>query len=150
MNDRNKIIDYLYKKNIKIHVADRDKKFLNRKDYFNLLQNSKILINFNKAPNMNKIHFVGRATHAIASGCMLLEPHYTLLDRKYLTRNQDFVTYKNYTDLMEKINFYEKNIESANQISINGKKNLLKLYNESHIWKLLIEKEILNFHNAVF
>lgn len=150
MEERNKIINYLIKKNIKIHLANKDKKYLNRKEYFNLLQNSKILINFNRAPKSNKIHFVGRATHAIASGCMVLEPHFTHLDRKFLTSNQDFVTYINPDDLIDKIKFYEKNINLANQISQNGNKNLLKLYNETHVWKLLIEKSILNFHNAVF
>ena len=60
MDDRTTIINFLKNKNINLHISNRDEKYLNRKDYFNLLQNSKILINFNKAPSMNKIHFVGR------------------------------------------------------------------------------------------
>ena len=86
MDDRTTIINFLKNKNINLHISNRDEKYLNRKDYFNLLQNSKILINFNKAPSMNKIHFVGRATHAIASGCLILEPNYTHLDRDYLKK----------------------------------------------------------------
>lgn len=150
MDDRKNIINYLHNNNINFHFSNRDQKYLSRKDYFNLLQNSKILINFNKAPSLNKIHFVGRATHAIASGCLILEPNHTHLDRKYLTRNHDFITYNDQKDLLEKIKFYEKKTDLADQVSNNGNKNLLKLYNQNHIWANLIEKKILNFHNAVF
>ena len=42
-----------------------------------------------------------------------------------------------------------KNSDLAYHVSNNGRENLLKLYNQKHLWKILIEKKILNFHNAV-
>ena len=152
MPDREEILSFLKKNNLDINIFNRDRNFLDRKNYFKVLRNIKILINFTKAPqedplkkkfNISRIHFVGRATHGIASGCLLLEPERTYLSKNFLIKNRDFVSFKNKKDLLNKLIFHKENFEKSSAIAKRGQESLYKLYQNQHAWKILLEQNII-------
>ena len=68
----------------------------------------------------------------------------TLIDEKtsysdFFT-NKEIVTYKNYSDLVEKINKYKRNDKERQAIALNGKKKYLKYFNSSLVAKFLINR----------
>jgi hypothetical protein len=70
----------------------------------------------------------------------------TLIDEKtsysdFFT-NKELVTYKNYTDLVEKINKYKRNDKERKLIAYNGKKKYLKYFNSSVVAKYIINKTL--------
>ncbi len=135
--DREKNLKYL-KDRINIMIFDTDKKFFDTKTYKSYLQNTKILINFNKSPN-DRVHFVGRSLEAIACGCLLLEPQINYLKRDFMKQSLDFVEYKGMNDLIEKVNYYLSNIEMMKKISISGNSSLIHLYQEKNLWKYIFD-----------
>jgi spore maturation protein CgeB len=68
----------------------------------------------------------------------------TLIDEK--TSYSDFFTsreiviYKNFNDLVEKINKYKRNDKERRSIAYNGKKKYLKYFNSSLVAKYIINK----------
>ena len=70
----------------------------------------------------------------------------TLIDEKtfysdFFTK-KEIVTYKNYNDLIEKINRYKKNDNERKLIARNGKRKYLKYFNSSLVAKYILNKTL--------
>ena len=68
----------------------------------------------------------------------------TLIDEKtsysdFFTK-KEIVTYKNYNDLIEKINKYKKDDKERKLIAKNGKKKYLKYFNSTLVAKYILNK----------
>ena len=136
IRDREKDLEEI-KKYINIFIKDTDKEFLNADKYIEFLNNSKIVVNFNKSSN-GKVHFVGKSLEAIASGCLLFEPNINYLKRGFLKPDKDFIEYKDKDDLIKKVNYHLNNINKIQEIADRGRNNLMNLVKNKNLWKFII------------
>ena len=70
----------------------------------------------------------------------------TLIDEKtfysdFFTK-KEIITYKDYNDLVEKINKYKRNDKERKLIAKNGKKKYLKYFNSSLVAKYILNKTL--------
>ena len=85
-----------------------------------------------------KYYISDRITQLMGNGLM------TFIDEK--THYSDFFsskelfTYKNYSDLVEKINKYKRNEKDRKEIAKNGKLKYLKFFNSSKVAKFILNK----------
>ncbi len=139
-DDRELILRNLVNKNqnIKFDFYGLDKKQPIWGDNFkNILSKSKMGLNLSRGKPI-KYYSSDRITQLMGNGLM------TFIDEK--THYSDFfsskelVTYKNYSDLVEKINKYKRNEKERKEIAKNGKLKYLKFFNSSKVAKFILNK----------
>ena len=68
----------------------------------------------------------------------------TLIDEKTcysdFFSSKEIITYKNYSDLVEKINKYKRNDKDRKKIAKNGKLKYLKFFNSRKVAKFILNK----------
>ena len=109
-------------------------------DEFKLkLSNSKMGLNFSRGKPI-KYYSSDRIAQIMGNGLL------TLVDEKvcltdFFTK-KEIVTYKNYSDLIEKIKKYSKDDKERKSIAKNGKTKYLKHFNSDKVAKFIINKTL--------
>ena len=141
-DNREKILNKLIKnnKNIKFDFYGFDNKQPIWGDEFKQkLSLSKMGLNLSRGLPV-KYYSSDRIAQLMGNGLL------TLIDEKTLYSdfftNKEIVTYKNYSDLVEKINKYKRNDKERKAIALNGKKKYLKYFNSSLVAKFIINKTL--------
>lgn len=124
---------------INIKIIDTDQTHLPINEYIKMISSSKIVINFNTSKN-KKIHFKGKSLEIIACGSLLFEPKNSYLNKNFLTSGKHYVEFKDIEDLINKINYYNNNLDQLKKISGDGNNALLKLFEKRCIWKYLLDE----------
>ena len=141
-DDREKMLQKLIKEN-------KDVKFdfygLNNKqpiwgDNFKInLSNSKMGLNFSRGKPI-KYYSSDRLAQLMGNGLL------TLIDEKTFYSDffskKELVTYKNYSDLVEKIKRYKKNDKERKLIAKNGKNKYLKFFNSTLVAQYVLNKTL--------
>ena len=139
-DDREKLLKKLLKenRNIKFDFYGLDNKQPIWGDNFKLkLSNSKMGLNYSRGKPI-KYYSSDRIAQLMGNGLL------TLIDER--THYSDFfskkqiVTYKNYKDLVEKINKYKRDDRERKKIAENGKKVYLKYFNSTKVAKFILNK----------
>lgn len=91
----------------------------NQKELASIYSSSKINIDM---PNIDGKNMNYRTLEVLASNGFLLTPYNDLVVKQF-DDGKDIETYKNPEQLVDKINFYLKNLNLAQSIAYNGKKN---------------------------
>ena len=139
-DDREKLLKKLLNenKNIKFDFYGLDNKQPIWGDNFKLkLSNSKMGLNYSRGKPI-KYYSSDRIAQLMGNGLL------TLIDER--THYSDFfskkqiVTYKNYQDLVEKINKYKRDDRERKKIAENGKKVYLKYFNSTKVAKFILNK----------
>ena len=140
-DDREKLLKKLLNenKNIKFDFYGLDNKQPIWGDNFKLkLSNSKMGLNYSRGKPI-KYYSSDRIAQLMGNGLL------TLIDER--THYSDFfskkqiVTYKNYQDLVEKINKYKRDDRERKKIAENGKKVYLKYFNSTKVAKFILNKK---------
>ena len=59
---------------------------------------------------------------------------------RFFFSSKEIITYKNYSDLVEKINKYKRNDKDRKKIAKNGKLKYLKFFNSRKVAKFILNK----------
>lgn len=110
------------------------------KDYYNLLKNSKIIINSHAVKD---IRFSGniRMYEATGLGCLLITDYKEDLNDKFEI-NKEIVSYKNIDEIYQKVDYYLKNSDELEDIAKKGQERTKKEYSYESF-----AKEIFDFVN---
>jgi hypothetical protein len=130
---RKRYLDYLLKNNISIYNSNNERANfgnLSYKNYYQILSNSKIGINFSESVYRHQLK--ARVWQLMICETMLLETYNDQITF-YFEPGKDFIFFYNEQDLKEKINFYTKNDYLRTKIARNAKKKLCKLSNYDNI-----------------
>jgi len=108
-------------------------------NFKSILSNSKMGLNLSRGKPV-KYYSSDRLAQLMGNGLL------TLIDEKtfysdFFTKNE-IITYKNYNDLVEKINKYKRNDKERKLIARNGKKKYLKYFNSSLVAKYILNKTL--------
>ena len=139
-DDREKLLKKLLKenRNIKFDFYGLDNKQPIWGDNFKLkLSNSKMGLNYSRGKPI-KYYSSDRIAQLMGNGLLTLideRTHYS----DFFSRKQ-IVTYKNYKDLVEKINKYKREDRERKKIAENGKKVYLKYFNSTKVAKFILNK----------
>ena len=139
-DDREKLLGKLVKENkmIKFDFYGLDNKQPIWGDNFKVkLSNSKMGLNFSRGRPI-KYYSSDRLAQLMGNGLL------TLIDEKtsysdFFTK-KEIVTYKDYNDLIEKINKYKKDDKERKLIAKNSKKKYLKYFNSTLVAKYILNK----------
>jgi hypothetical protein len=113
-------------KNINKKIINREKQFqtINRNEYFNILGNAKIGLNFSET--VEGLHQIKlRVFETLSAGCLLFEQKNDQI-KTHFKPEIHYVEF-NYDNLQDKIIYYLKNKEKMNEIAKNGQKKYLQL-----------------------
>ena len=130
---RKRYLDYLLKNNISIYNSNNERANfgnLSYKNYYQILSNSKIGINFSESVYRHQLK--ARVWQLMICETMLLETYNDQITF-YFEPGKDFIFFYNEQDLKEKINFYTKNDYLRTKIARSAKKKLYKLSNYDNI-----------------
>ena len=141
-DDREKILRKLIKENNKIKF---DFYGLNTRqpiwgnNFLNILSNSKMALNLSRGKPI-KYYSSDRIAQLMGNGLL------TLIDEKtsysdFFTK-KELITYKNYSDLVEKIQRYKKNDKERKLIAKNGREKYLKFFNSTLVAKFILSKTL--------
>ena len=141
-DDREKLLKKLVKENkeLKFDFYGLDQKQPIWGDKFkSILSHSKMGLNLSRGKPI-KYYSSDRLAQLMGNGLL------TLIDEKtfysdFFTK-KEIVTYKNYNDLIEKINRYKKNDNERKLIARNGKRKYLKYFNSSLVAKYILNKTL--------
>jgi len=141
-DDREKILKRLMNENkdIKFDFYGLDKRQpIWGDDFKSILSNSKMGLNLSRGKPI-KYYSSDRLAQLMGNGLL------TLIDEKTFYSDffskKEIITYKNYNDLVEKINKYKRNNEERKLIARNGKKKYLKYFNSSIVAKYILNKTL--------
>ncbi len=102
-----------------------------------ILSNSKMGLNLSRGKPI-KYYSSDRISQLMGNGLL------TFIDEKIcysdFFNNKELVTYKNYSDLVEKINKYKKDDKQRKLIAKNAKKKYLKFFNSRKVAKFILNK----------
>ena len=108
-------------------------------DFKSVLSNSKMGLNLSRGKPI-KYYSSDRLAQLMGNGLL------TLIDEKTFYSDffskKEIITYKNYNDLVEKINKYKRNDKERRLIARNGKKKYLKYFNSSIVAKYILNKTL--------
>jgi hypothetical protein len=141
-DDREKILKRLIKEDSKIKF---DFYGLNTRQpiwghsFLNILSNSKMALNLSRGKPI-KYYSSDRIAQLMGNGLL------TLIDEKtsysdFFTK-KELITYKNYSDLVEKIQRYKKNDKERKLIAKNGREKYLKFFNSTLVAKFILSKTL--------
>ena len=103
------------------------------------LSNSKMGLNLSRGIPI-KYYSSDRLAQLMGNGLLTFideRTHYS----NFFTK-KEIITYKNYSDLVEKINRYKKNDKDRRLIAKNGKNKYLKYFNSSLVAKFILNKTL--------
>lgn len=124
-------------KNINKKIINREQQFqtINRNEYFNILGNAKIGLNFSET--VEGLHQIKlRVFETLSSGCLLFEQQNEQI-KTHFKPGFHYVEF-NYENLQDKIIYYLKNKEEMNEIAKNGQKKYLQLKEDcKSTWRFL-------------
>ena len=141
-DDREKILKRLMNenKNIKFDFYGLDKKQpVWGDDFKSILSNSKMGLNLSRGKPI-KYYSSDRLAQLMGNGLLTLIHEKTFYSDFF--SKKEIITYKNYDDLVEKINKYKRNNEERKLIARNGKKKYLKYFNSSIVAKYILNKTL--------
>jgi len=95
-------------------------------DMFKVFRRSKIVLNTH-SDITGKVKGNMRIYEVLGSGSFMLSDEG--IYPKHLIAGEDFVTYKNNKDMIDKISYYLKNDKEREEIALNGYKKISKYYN---------------------
>lgn len=111
-------------------------------EYVDLLQRSKIVVNFSRAIGGSAEHQVkGRVFEVIHCGAMLLEtrnretPH-------WLEPQTDYVEFDGEDDLVAKVERCLQNEAERNEIALSGFEKSRTMYSASHFWEAVFQRTL--------
>jgi hypothetical protein len=134
-NVRMDAINYL-KDKTKIILSTKDRKnFISDKEYYRILSESKISINFSYGIDCHQIK--GRVFDSIFYECLVLEEKNSQITNLF-EPNKEIILFENKEDLLDKISYYLKNDLERQNICKNAKKRLLENYNPKKFWDNLL------------
>jgi glycosyltransferase involved in cell wall biosynthesis len=131
-------LELLKKEGYKILIAGgQGSDRLTLEEYFGLLGNSKICINFSES-SLGKHQLKGRVYEALASKCLLLESENN--QTKLLFKlNKEFVSFKDPIDMIEKIKYFLENQILLKKIAEEGNKKFCNEFNYESYWKNVLD-----------
>ncbi|NER03545.1 MAG: glycosyltransferase, partial [Okeania sp. SIO3C4] len=140
--DRRKGIDVLRKAGIEVYQVggQRSDQQLSVEEYAQVFMRSKISLNFPRSPGrVNLFQCKGRVFEATLCGSLLLEEE-NPETAKWLEPNVDYVTYKNETDLIEKVKYYLEHDDERIEIATRGYEKARSKYTGFTFWLALFER----------
>ena len=108
-------------------------------NFLNILSNSKMALNLSRGEPV-KYYSSDRIAQLMGNGLL------TLIDERtsysdFFT-NKELITYKNYSDLVEKIYKYKKDDKERKLIAKNGSKKYLKFFNSTLVAEFILSKTL--------
>ena len=108
-------------------------------NFLNILSNSKMGLNLSRGEPV-KYYSSDRIAQYMGNGLL------TLIDERtsysdFFTK-KELITYKNYSDLVEKIHKYKKNDKERKLIAKNGSKKYLKFFNSTLVAEFILSKTL--------
>ena len=108
-------------------------------NFLNILSNSKMGLNLSRGEPV-KYYSSDRIAQLMGNGLL------TLIDERtsysdFFTK-KELITYKNYSDLIEKIHKYKKNDKERKLIAKNGSKKYLKFFNSTLVAEFILSKTL--------
>ena len=139
-DDRERLLNKLLKENKNINFdfyGFNQRQPIWSDDFMNKIANSKMGLNLSRGKPI-KYYSSDRMAQLMGNGLL------TFIDEKtfysdYFTKNE-IVTYKNYYDLVEKIQKYKKNDKERRNIAKNGRKKYLKYFNSTIVSNYILKK----------
>ena len=110
-------------------------------EYLNALSNCKIGLNLSQG-SAGKYYSSDRFSQLIGNGLMVMIDKKTKIGN-FFSKNE-IVLYKNTNDLINKINFYNKNDHLRKRIANNGRKKYFKYFNSKTVAEFIINKTFNN------
>lgn len=107
--------------------------------YANILQRSKIALNFTMLPQYQCHQSKTRTTEIMHCGAMLLESENNHTLKRYEV-DKDYVAFNSIEDLTSKIDYYLIHDEERQQIAQRGCNKTHNLYNERIFWENVFKK----------
>jgi spore maturation protein CgeB len=111
------------------------KEFLSDKEYYKILSESKISINFSYGINCHQTK--GRVFDSIFYECLVIEEKNSQITN-FFEPGKEIVFFENKEDLLNKILYYLENDFERKSICRNAKKKLLEKYNPKKFWENLL------------
>ena len=106
-------------------------------NFIKTLSRSKMGLNLSRGKPI-KYYSSDRISQLMGNGLL------TLIDEKTcysdFFSSKEIITYKNYSDLVEKINKYKRNDKDRKKIAKNGKLKYLKFFNSRKVAKFILNK----------
>ena len=135
-NYRSQYISELEKLSIKkvINATDKPSNFTSNADYFRILGDSKISLNFSMSVHFDQLK--ARVWESLLSGCLLLESS-NLQIRYFFVPDVHFIEFVSVSDMVDKINYLLKNQNEMQDIAESGRKRVIEVKNNSDIFNKL-------------
>lgn len=133
-------INFLRANGINVFVAGGQRqKRISWEEYSNLLNRSKISLNWAANPGTGTSQIKGRAFESMACGAMLSEDNGTETKR-FFASGKDFIIFDSPDDLLEKVCYYVKHDDERKAIALSGWERVTKLYNARNMWGYIFKK----------
>lgn len=146
---RGDYIDYASDKlqEYKTYFSTKDRvNQINHSDYANIINRSKIGLNFSRSVNIDQLK--GRVLHTMLSGALLLETKNTQTDLLF-EDGKEYVSFTSKEEMIDKIKFYLRNDKIREEIAKNGREKVLHNYSRKAFWdKVLTDSNSINLENA--
>ncbi|MBF91747.1 MAG: hypothetical protein CMP34_02950 [Rickettsiales bacterium] len=116
-----------------IYISTNQKaNFLTHIEYANILNRSKISINFSKSVHFDQLK--GRIWEILLSGSLLLETKNTQTDT-LLVDGKEYVSFTNEENMINKIRYYLMNDVEREKIALNGYNKARKIFEKQNFWE---------------
>ena len=135
-NYRSKYISELEKLSIKkvINATDKRSNFTSNEDYFRILCDSKISLNFSMSVHFDQLK--ARVWESLLSGCLLLESS-NLQTKYFFVPDLHFIEFGSVSDMVDKIRYLLNNQNEMQDIADSGRKRVIEVKNNSDIFNKL-------------
>ena len=135
-NYRSKYISELEKLSIKkvINATDKRSNFTSNEDYFRILGDSKISLNFSMSVHFDQLK--ARVWESLLSGCLLLESS-NLQTKYFFVPDLHFIEFGSVSDMVDKIRYLLNNQNEMQDIADSGRKRVIEVKNNSDIFNKL-------------
>ena len=131
----------MYLQDLPIYITGgRKNAYKDINDYANILQRSKIVLNFSRSVD-GYPQLKGRVFEVMSCGAMLMESSNDInwIDRWYIP-DLHYVSFSNVTELKEKIQYYLVHEEDRVRIAQNGCRKTLECYNNVTWWMRVFQE----------
>ena len=144
-DERHDILNFLKKNKVDIKIyGESTNNFLSDQDFIEIFRNYKITINFPKQVKVRGITtsyaFRGRILDALSNGVLLFDQKNPLMDL-FFKEGVHYINYNDKNDLLDKIQYYQKNYNTDGIKIANNGFNLVKNELNSHkVWENIFKK----------
>ncbi|MBI1778573.1 MAG: glycosyltransferase [Proteobacteria bacterium] len=122
-------------------------KTLSCSSYYELLQRSRIAVNFSASSTGDGHQLKGRVFEAAACGALLLESANDVTSA-FFRPGEEFVYFHGLEDLVDKVRFYREHPEMAAGIASRARQRFLKEYAATHFWRAVLDRARRNNRRA--